>query len=742
MSASSSPRKRLPVRPSEENLKKQAKRLSKQQHLQLSEAQHRLAAEYGCGNWAELMHVVETMNRGADQLANVKRKVEPLPQAVRARDFEKVRAILASGQFTQHDLDSGLAHAAWYGGDGPDVLNVRREIFDMLLDHGADPDGQYGSAYGPIVFGTGECLDVHGLQWLIDAGANVTFPPVDTKYGSQCALSYWLGTYVRGDNDAKHRGIEILLKHGAFIPPEVTAPILAIHRGDAKGLAELLDRDPSLVRKTFADMPYGNIELRGASLLHCAVEFDEIECCGILLDRGADANIRADVIDGVGGQTPVFHLLNTYWASHLATLEYLIRCVGTKIDLSIRATWRRFDGPRRTAVTPLEYAEETGDEGRKNRDAEIALLRSIEKRDPFQQAIAEGNLTEARRLIDSGARVRSEFADGTTPLHVAARYGPIDMVELLVRSGAKEWQLDRAGKRPIDHARQGNAPDKDRIIELLDRPVIRDPNFRAAVNAIHAGDLPTLRRLLAEHPNLVHDRAVEPDIYPNDYFRHPKLLWFVANNPILVKTLPANIIEIADAIIDAGAEPDDVNYTLELAMTGSNARKQNLQRPLMSLLLHRGATASRQAIRSTLGHGERDAIAALLDAGQPMTAEIAAGMGFVEQLASSLLPNPSRDEIHAALSLAVINRQVEAAKLCLKAGADPNRALIVHVHSVAAHQAVANDDRAMLQVLVEHGAQLDIRDTLWNGTPLDWANHLGRNAIAEMLRQHEDASRA
>jgi len=29
---------------------------------------------------------------------------------------------------------------------------------DLLLEHGADPNGQYGSAgYGPIVFGAAEC---------------------------------------------------------------------------------------------------------------------------------------------------------------------------------------------------------------------------------------------------------------------------------------------------------------------------------------------------------------------------------------------------------------------------------------------------------------------------------------------------------------------------------------------------------------------------------------------------------
>ena len=58
MSTSQVPRKRLPENPSEENLRKQAKRLAAQEDLQLAAAQRRLALEYGYKNWAELMRAV------------------------------------------------------------------------------------------------------------------------------------------------------------------------------------------------------------------------------------------------------------------------------------------------------------------------------------------------------------------------------------------------------------------------------------------------------------------------------------------------------------------------------------------------------------------------------------------------------------------------------------------------------------------------------------------------------------
>ena len=72
-------------------------------------------------------------------------------------------------------------------------------------------------------------------------------------------------------------------------------------------LGELIDADRSLLSKTFCDMPFGNIELLGATLLHCAVEFGEIECIGALLTRPAHINVRLDIKGGRGGHTPLAH---------------------------------------------------------------------------------------------------------------------------------------------------------------------------------------------------------------------------------------------------------------------------------------------------------------------------------------------------------------------------------------------------------------------------------------------------
>jgi ankyrin repeat protein len=73
--------------------------------------------------------------------------------------------------------------------------------------------------------------------------------------------------------------------------------------------------------------------------------------------------------------------------------------------------------------------------------------------------------------------------------------------------------------------------------------------------------------------------------------------------------------------------------------------------------------------------------------------------------------------------LRVINDQPYAARLALDAGADVGAFRPVHAHSTALHQAVLTDDVALIDLLLEHGAPMDVRDRVWNGTPLDWAIH-------------------
>jgi ankyrin repeat protein len=354
-------------------------------------------------------------------------------------------------------------------------------------------------------------------------------------------------------------------------------------------------------------------------------------------------------------------------------------------------------------------------------------------------APAETRIAIAEALLSAGASPRHD-GGGETALHAAANRGPLALVELLIRKGALEWQPDRKGRPPLAAARRGKAGDKAAIVELLARPVIRDPSFRAAVTALQRGDVAALARLLDEEPRLLSERILEPECYReasrSQYFRDPKLFWFIANNPTLMKRMPDNIVEVAETMIARGVDKADLDYALELVMTSSPAREQGLQIPLLERLMKAGATPTSKAIDVTLAHWELAPIRALLRGGHPMTAPIAAALGQADRL-QALLRESSPEEIQNAFGMAVINRQTEAARLALDAGADVNGFLPVHAHSTALHQAAIDENLDLMALLVERGASTDIADKLWDSTPLGWARHQGKSRAAEYLERLE-----
>jgi ankyrin repeat protein len=113
----------------------------------------------------------------------------------------------------------------------------------------------------------------------------------------------------------------------------------------------------------------------------------------------------------------------------------------------------------------------------------------------------------------------------------------------------------------------------------------------------------------------------------------------------------------------------------------------------------------------------------------------AAGLGLVDE-ATRLLPSADAATRHAALALAAQHGHADVVRLLLDAGEQPDRYNPegLHAHSTPLHQAIAADHLHVVRLLVERGARLDIRDTIYEGTPLGWADHLARTAIAEYLR--------
>ena len=138
--------------------------------------------------------------------------------------------------------------------------------------------------------------------------------------------------------------------------------------------------------------------------------------------------------------------------------------------------------------------------------------------------------------------------------------------------------------------------------------------------------------------------------------------------------------------------------------------------------------------QTAAAHGELEAVNALLRRGVRIDLPVAAALGRTED-ALRLLPGAGHEDRHRALALASQFGHLEIVRLLLDAGEDPDRYNPVgfHSHSTPMHQAGLAGHDQLVRLLVERGARLDLKDTLWQGTPAGWAQHAGNKELEAYL---------
>ncbi len=285
---------------------------------------------------------------------------------------------------------------------------------------------------------------------------------------------------------------------------------------------------------------------------------------------------------------------------------------------------------------------------------------------------------------------------------------------------------------------------------------VQDPEiqpFECAIEAVVNGDLETLQSLLDQQPKLVHARSrrvthFEPSIHG------ATLLHYVAANgtECYRQRTPANAVAIATALLDRGAAVDALASlyggewtTMSLLVSSSHPAAAGVQIELIDLLVSRGASIHElgkghwgSPLETALVFGFAEAAEALLRHGAPLSFVAASGLGRVDEV-SLLLPAADSRSRHYAFALATQLGQLEVTRILLDAGEDPNRFNPegTHSHTPPIHQAILSGHLEVVQLLVERGARLDVRDKIYHSTPLGWAEHAGKAEIAQYLRDFE-----
>ncbi len=260
------------------------------------------------------------------------------------------------------------------GGDGPLMRaaldDQRIDMMRLLVAHGANVNAKWNGNY-PIICAPCETLAPDTLRWLLKHGADPNL--ISEKYGSPLAIV--VATYSR-NAVGKHQCIEVFRLAGFELPD---TPPMALAAGRLDRLAELLQADPEMLSRKFSyaeifppsigikqEEGLTSTPLDGTTLLHQAVEFEDVAMVEWLMRHGADPNARAVVdAEGFGGHVPLHHAVismgnRTRSCAALLLLKHA--------DPSVRATFRKQLGSMGDQekermyefhdVTPAMYAQQ------------------------------------------------------------------------------------------------------------------------------------------------------------------------------------------------------------------------------------------------------------------------------------------------------------------------------------------------------------------------------------------------
>jgi len=269
--------------------------------------------------------------------------------------------------------------------------------------------------------------------------------------------------------------------------------------------------------------------------------------------------------------------------------------------------------------------------------------------------------------------------------------------------------------------------------------------FESAVDAIVAGDLTRLEKLLKANPDLVGARSTRE--------HRSTLLHYVSANGVedFRQKTPKNIVQVTRLLLDAGA---DVNAesdayggrstTLGLTATSCHPENAGVQRPLMELLIDRGAAIDgpdgASAVNACLHNGRGAAAKFLAGRGARLDLEGAAGVGQLDVVQGFLrvdgTPRPPATEkqLKAGFAWACEFGRTEVVGFLLQNSLAAGATLSDDGGETGLHWAAYEGHADVVGFLLDRGAPVERKDKRHHGTPLDWALYGWGNSRARADR--------
>ena len=325
----------------------------------LADAQFVLARTYGASSWTRLVHAVRLAEAiWRDDVERVRELITQNtalihehvlirtdsnwgPPMTYAANLGRDRIIRLLHGHGARDLESAAGRAALQG---------KTDTVRLIYDLAGRPPLERLSLAGPAY-----TLSVEGTAVLLVLGARVVGPKgVDFN-----TMEHLLGTDSRNP-PAKHRILEMYVEHG-FEPPDTPIMALHRGRVDLLeahlardpdlltrtfDIADIFPLAPACARDPYSAQ---GTPVHGTTLLHIAAYFDELQIGEWLLDRGMDPNARAAIdVDGFGGYTALFSTVvsqRNFWVNYgkgqpdeaRFTRLLLDRGADTNLRASIRA---------------------------------------------------------------------------------------------------------------------------------------------------------------------------------------------------------------------------------------------------------------------------------------------------------------------------------------------------------------------------------------------------------------------